>query len=150
MADQFAFLHEWEEDAYGCGLKCVRRATALLNLASFQLGPSASALSKITARRNYSDLPVSSVTVASQIARSSSVSRTIYLLLTATSVWMRTVLKIDGLGNPKIQPGRGTRPKPSARYVHPAPGHDDRVGPTIVPQKLQFGHGTKAVETRSV
>ena len=29
-ADQFAFLHEWEEDAYGCGLECVRRATALL------------------------------------------------------------------------------------------------------------------------
>ena len=27
-ADQFAFLHEWEEDAYGCGLECVRRAVA--------------------------------------------------------------------------------------------------------------------------
>ncbi|QEL15650.1 DUF429 domain-containing protein [Limnoglobus roseus] len=28
-ADQFAFLAEWEEDAYGCGLECVRRATEL-------------------------------------------------------------------------------------------------------------------------
>ena len=25
--DQFAFLHEWGDDAYGCGLECVRRAT---------------------------------------------------------------------------------------------------------------------------
>jgi hypothetical protein len=29
-ADQFAFLAEWEDDAYGCGLECVRRATELL------------------------------------------------------------------------------------------------------------------------
>jgi hypothetical protein len=29
-AEQFAFLHEWEDDAYGCGLECVRRATELL------------------------------------------------------------------------------------------------------------------------
>lgn len=28
-ADQFAFLAEWEDDAYGCGLECVRRATEL-------------------------------------------------------------------------------------------------------------------------
>ena len=28
--EQFAFLHEWEDDAYGCGLECVRRATELL------------------------------------------------------------------------------------------------------------------------
>jgi hypothetical protein len=27
--DQFAFLHEWGDDAYGCGLECVRRATKL-------------------------------------------------------------------------------------------------------------------------
>jgi hypothetical protein len=25
-ADQFVFLHEWEDDAYGCGLECVRRS----------------------------------------------------------------------------------------------------------------------------
>ena len=37
-----------------------------------------SALSKITALRSFSDLPFSFLTVASQIARSSSVSRTIY------------------------------------------------------------------------
>jgi hypothetical protein len=29
-ADQFAFLAAWEEDAYGCGLECVRRATKLV------------------------------------------------------------------------------------------------------------------------
>ena len=29
-ADQFAFLAEWAEDAYGCGLECVRRATELM------------------------------------------------------------------------------------------------------------------------
>lgn len=29
-ADQFAFLAEWGEDAYGCGLECVRRAAELL------------------------------------------------------------------------------------------------------------------------
>jgi hypothetical protein len=28
-AEQFAFLAEWGEDAYGCGLECVRRATEL-------------------------------------------------------------------------------------------------------------------------
>lgn len=28
--DQFAFLAEWGDDAYGCGLECVRRATKLL------------------------------------------------------------------------------------------------------------------------
>ncbi|AMV23978.1 hypothetical protein VT84_06255 [Gemmata sp. SH-PL17] len=28
--EQFAFLSEWEDDAYGCGLECVRRATELL------------------------------------------------------------------------------------------------------------------------
>lgn len=27
--DQFAFLAEWEDDAYACGLECVRRATEL-------------------------------------------------------------------------------------------------------------------------
>jgi hypothetical protein len=29
-AEQFAFLHEWADDAYGCGLECVRRAVELL------------------------------------------------------------------------------------------------------------------------
>ena len=29
-ADQFDFLLEWEDDAYACGLECVRRATELL------------------------------------------------------------------------------------------------------------------------
>lgn len=29
-AEQFDFLHEWEDDAYGCGLECVRRAVGLL------------------------------------------------------------------------------------------------------------------------
>jgi len=29
--DQFAFLREWEDDAYGCGLECVRRATELFD-----------------------------------------------------------------------------------------------------------------------
>lgn len=29
-ADQFDFLREWGDDAYGCGLECVRRATELL------------------------------------------------------------------------------------------------------------------------
>jgi hypothetical protein len=29
-AEQFAFLAEWGEDAYGCGLECVRRATERL------------------------------------------------------------------------------------------------------------------------
>jgi hypothetical protein len=28
-SDQFAFLEGWEDDAYGCGLECVRRATRL-------------------------------------------------------------------------------------------------------------------------
>ena len=28
--DQFDFLHEWKDDAYGCGLECVRRATEFL------------------------------------------------------------------------------------------------------------------------
>jgi hypothetical protein len=28
-AEQFAFLQEWGDDAYGCGLECVRRATEL-------------------------------------------------------------------------------------------------------------------------
>jgi hypothetical protein len=28
--EQFEFLHDWEDDAYGCGLECVRRATASL------------------------------------------------------------------------------------------------------------------------
>jgi hypothetical protein len=28
--DQFDFLLEWEDDAYGCGLECVKRATELL------------------------------------------------------------------------------------------------------------------------
>jgi hypothetical protein len=28
-ADQFAFLAKWEDDAYGCGLECVRRAMEL-------------------------------------------------------------------------------------------------------------------------
>src|SRR5262249_24416077 len=29
-AEQFSFLTEWGEDAYACGLECVRRATARL------------------------------------------------------------------------------------------------------------------------
>ena len=29
--DQFAFLSEWGDDAYGCGLECVRRATKLFD-----------------------------------------------------------------------------------------------------------------------
>src|SRR5689334_15849518 len=29
-AEQFAFLQAWGDDAYGCGLECVRRATELL------------------------------------------------------------------------------------------------------------------------
>jgi hypothetical protein len=28
--EQFDFLHEWEDDAYGCGLECVRRAVERL------------------------------------------------------------------------------------------------------------------------
>ena len=56
----------------------VRQPTASLILASSQAGPSASALSKIVARRSFSDLPFSFLMVASQIVRSSFVSRTIY------------------------------------------------------------------------
>jgi hypothetical protein len=64
----------------------VRQPTASLILASSQAGPLASALSKIVARRSFSDLPFSSLMLASQIARSSSVSRTIYFLYMETSL----------------------------------------------------------------
>jgi hypothetical protein len=47
----------------------VRQPTASLILTSFQAGPSASALSKIVARRSFSDLPFSSLMVASQMAK---------------------------------------------------------------------------------
>jgi hypothetical protein len=81
----------------------VRHPTASLIFASFHAGPSASALSKMVARRNFCDLPVSFLMVASQIARSSSVSRTIYFLFMRTSLLTWRFPKIDGFGNPKIQ-----------------------------------------------
>jgi len=80
----------------------VRQPTASLIFASSHAGPSASALSKIVARRSFSDLPVSFLMVASQIVRSSSVSRTIYFLFMATSLLLCRFAKIDGLGNPRI------------------------------------------------
>ena len=64
----------------------IRQPTASLIFSSFQPGPSMSALSKITALRSFSDLPFSFLTVASQIARSSSVSRMIYFLFMGTSL----------------------------------------------------------------
>jgi hypothetical protein len=82
---------------------------ASLILASSHADPSASALSKIVARRNFSDLPVSILMVASHTARSSSVSRTIYFLFMATSLLTRRFPEFDRLGNPNILTGRSTR-----------------------------------------
>lgn len=87
---------------------CLRHPTASLILVSFHAGPSASALSKIVARRSFSDLPFSFLMVASQIARSSSVSRTIYFLSMGTSLFTWRFHKNRNLLNPKIQSGRGT------------------------------------------
>src|SRR5271168_1134105 len=79
----------------------VRQPTASLIFASSHAGPSASALSRIVARRSFCDLPVSFLMDASQIARSSSVSRTIYFLFMATSLLTWRFPNTDGLGNPK-------------------------------------------------
>jgi hypothetical protein len=75
----------------------------LLIFSSFQPGPSRSALSKITALRSFSDLPFSFLTVASQTARSSSVSRTRYFLFMGTSLWLPKFRKTTVLATPKFR-----------------------------------------------
>jgi len=69
---------------------------------SGQLSPSASALSSIWARRTFSDVPLSRLTMPWHTPRSSSDSRTIYLLFMGHLLVPRSVPEIARVANPKI------------------------------------------------
>ena len=82
---------------------CRRQPYASAIRASVQAGPSASAFKRMLALRTFCDDPLSFRTTCSKVARSASVSRTIYFFFMAQpSVVAAMIPEIDRVGYPKL------------------------------------------------
>src|SRR5262245_19866978 len=85
-----------------------RQLNASAIWASGQWGPSASALSRIWARRCFWDDPLSFLTMSWQVRRSCSDRRTMYFLFTGDLLGPRSLAAALPKANPNCYPGRGT------------------------------------------